>query len=252
MNRPAFVSLLAFGLLCAMAVAGAECPSDAAEILDRYIEATGGAAAYAEIENRVMRSVLEIPAAGFELPVVLYAARPDRLYSLTESEATGKIERGFTKGVAWENSLMAGPQILEGEQAALLKRSAFLDAVVNWREVFAAVSCLAVEQAEGHTVYRVELEGKVGPPETRYYDVDSGLMVKMSMTVELPQGKIPLETFPTDYRAVDGVLMAHTMRTVLVGQERTLRVQSVEHNVEMPAGRFDLPAEIQELVESGS
>ena len=42
--------------------------------------------------------------------------------------------------------------------------------------------------------------------------------------------------------------MAHKTRVIVMGQERILTIESIEHNVEMPADRFELPDQIKELL----
>ena len=89
---------------------------EAAEILDRYVEATGGLEAYDKIQNRMIKGTLELTGQGISLDITLYQARPQKSYNLIESEVTGKIEKGTSDGVAWEDSMMSGPRILEGEE----------------------------------------------------------------------------------------------------------------------------------------
>ena len=73
-------------------------------VLAKYVEATGGAAAYDAIKNRVVHARMEILGAGVVLGLTVYNAPPANLYTVVESEATGRIETGVSDGVAWENS----------------------------------------------------------------------------------------------------------------------------------------------------
>ena len=59
---------------------------------------------------------------------------------------------------------------------------------------------------------------------------------------------MPIETFISDYRNIDGVLIAHRMVQKIAGQEIVITLDSVKHNVEMPKDRFDAPAAIKELM----
>ncbi len=42
--------------------------------------------------------------------------------------------------------------------------------------------------------------------------------------------------------------MPHKARVVVMGSERVMTVDSIEHNVKMPEDRFKLPEDIQTLV----
>ena len=53
---------------------------------------------------------------------------------------------------------------------------------------------------------------------------------------------------PGDFRKVDGIMLPFTSRMKVMGQERVVTVEQVEHNVTLPADRFALPAAIAALV----
>jgi hypothetical protein len=59
---------------------------------------------------------------------------------------------------------------------------------------------------------------------------------------------VPVVAEPGDFRKVDGIMVAFRSRIQVMGQERVVAIEKVEHNVAMPADRFALPAEIAALV----
>jgi hypothetical protein len=59
---------------------------------------------------------------------------------------------------------------------------------------------------------------------------------------------VPVESYVSDFRDVGGVRLPHRIRQVAAGQELVTTVESIAHNVEIPAGQFDLPKEIQALL----
>ncbi len=97
--------------------------------------------------------------------------------------------------------------------------------------------------------YKVVLTPADGTPVTRYYNKQSGLLDKVEMSVTTPMGTIPFESYLSDYKQVDGVLLPHKVRVLVMGTERLITTQSVEHNVKLPAGRFKLPEDVRALVE---
>jgi hypothetical protein len=105
-----------------------------------------------------------------------------------------------------------------------------------------------MEEIAGKSCHKIVMTPKQGQPETRYYDAETNLLVKVDMTLELPVGTVPLENHLSDYRWVDGILLPYEVRVFVIGQERRMTVESVEHNVDLPEDRFDLPTEIQDLL----
>lgn len=99
--------------------------------------------------------------------------------------------------------------IKEGDQRAVVLRASTFDAVVEWRKLFPRVECVGVEPVEGKPAYKIEMTPNEGSVETRHYDKESGLLVKVLLTLNLPMGTIPVEAVLSDYKQVDGVLFAH-------------------------------------------
>ena len=69
------------------------------------------------------------------------------------------------------------------------------------------------------------------------------------MTLKLPAGPIPIVALPTNYKRVDGILLPYTTRVLVMGTERLVTTESIKHNVELPKDCFELPEEIQALVD---
>lgn len=249
--RAAVCWLLLAPLVCAGAAAGPENDEPlptAAEIMDRHVEATGGREAYDRIENRVTKATLEFVGQGLSLDMTIYMARPNKSYTLIESDMLGKVEKGTDGETAWELSMMTGPQIMKGQTRADFLREAVLDRLAHWRDEFVAAESAGTEAVGETECHKVVLTQRDGPPMTLFLDRESYLMVKMTMDLETPMGVVPMETFPGDFRKVDGLLLAHSGRVKLAGQERAMTVHSIEHNVDLRAGLFEPPAEILALV----
>ncbi len=67
-------------------------------ILDRYVEVTGGKAAYDKRTNEVATGTLEFKAQGLKGSVTRYSAVPAEEYLVMEIDGVGKIESGMDKG----------------------------------------------------------------------------------------------------------------------------------------------------------
>jgi hypothetical protein len=191
---------------------------------------------------------MDIPAAGVKLSVTVYQARPDKSYSLVDSAATGKIETGSDGQVAWQISATSGPQVFEGKEKAGQLHLNIFDRLAYWRKIFKQVETIGMEDVAGKSCYKVLATPPDLAPQTLFFDRESGLLVKLSMTVESQMGAIPVESFPSEYQRIDGILMPRKNVIKTVGPERVATVDSIEHNVNLPPDRFALPAEIKALI----
>jgi hypothetical protein len=218
------------------------------KVLDDAAKATGSKKARGKLRNRVVVSSLDLAGQGLSLRMTIHSAPPNLNYTVIESELTGKIEKGTDGEVVWELSELMGAQIKEGQEKADFLREARFDRLADWRELYTEAECTGVESIADHPAYRVRLTTVDGTEQTMYFDTESKLPVKHEFVLENPMGSIPIETWIGDYREVDGLRWPHEMKAVVMGQERRVTTESVEHNVELPSDRFDLPPAIQELL----
>jgi len=249
--RLALATLLAaVGLALAMGAATAAEPT-AASLLDGYVEAMGGKAAMEKIHNRVTHGKMEVAAQGIEMKLTLYSARPNLSYSLIESEMVGKIEKGSDGEVYWEMSAMMGAQVKEGQERIDYLRDSTFDKWIHWREIYPEVEYAGAETLDEKPVHKVVVKPESGEAQTLYIDQSSNLAVRVDMTFETPMGVFPVVSYLKDYREIDGILIPYMMELEVMGQQRLITTDRIEHNVELPADRFALPPEIVAIVEKG-
>ena len=221
-------------------------------ILDRYVEVTGGKAAYEKRKTEIETGTLEFPAQGLKGTLSRYAAAPDKSYSTLEIEGVGKIEMGSAGGVAWEKSALLGPRVKSGEEKAQALRESIFNAQLLWRKLFTKAETTGVETIDGEECYKVVLTPSEGKPETTYYQKKSGLVVKTSTIAVNQMGEVPVESIISDYKDFDGVLSPTKVTQKAAGQEFTMTIQSVKVNEEIPADRFEPPAEIKTLLQKAA
>ena|ERR1035441_889256 len=249
MNRYFDRCNLKIGLALAFAgvLAAADLPKGET-LLDKYIEVTGGKAAYSKMHSLMMTGTMEFQAMGLKGKLTIYSAEPDKQYFEVNLEGVGKLQEGSSGDVAWANSAMQGPRLKEdGEKTESLMRAKF-NAELNWRDLYKTVENVATETVEGKECYKVVATPKSGNPKTLWYDKDSNLMVKLSALTATPQGDIQSDTSLADYRKEGGVLMAHKMLVKAGPMEFAMTVDSVQINPEIPKNTFDVPDEVKALI----
>jgi len=247
------LALGAFALPSPVIAEDTEAPLPTGEaIMDQYIVATGGLEAYAQLQNTTSRGTFEIPAAGIEGSIVIYHARPNKLYTRVESQAMGTLESGSNGEVFWERSMMVGPKIKEGQEREESMRDAIFDKFARWREIYKQVECTGVDSVGSEACYRVVATPSTGEPPTLYFSTESGLLLKVESIHKHQMGDIAIKARPQDYRSVGGVLVPHKILVRVLTQDRELTFTSIEHNTDIPEDRFTLPEEIQELVDKSS
>lgn len=251
MKRSSLRPSLAIGaaLICSVIIVRAadDLPA-AATILDKYVEATGGKAAYQKHHTEISKSTMEMAAMGLKATMTSYKEAPDKSYSEVELAGIGKMRDGTDGKVFWSLSSMMGPHVKEGAEKNQAVISERMNAEVDWRDLFKDVKTTGVDKVDGKECYKVELTPAEGSPLTQCYDKESFLMVKMNMVTQGPTGEQAVEMYPSDYRKEGDILIPHKIKESGAGQEISITVDSVTFNAEIPKDRFDLPDEIKALV----
>lgn len=220
-------------------------------VLDQVVDALGGRAALEKIRNRVTKGTFEIPAQSIKGAITTYEATPNRFYQVLDAEGLGKIEEGVDGAVCWQASQMGGPRILEGlERDTALHRATF-NKDLEWRKLYTKAETAGIEQVDGKSCYKLVMTPTVGEPEKWYVDQATHLIEKTEIVFVSQIGNLPIETWPSDYKAVDGVLLPFSTKLRILGGDRFLTVESYEHNVDSPKDLFEPPAAVKALLETG-
>ena len=217
-------------------------------VLDKYVEATGGKAAYAKVHNSSTKGRMEIAGQGVKGDLTVYGAEPSKMYSVFVIDGVGKIEEGTDGKVAWSLSALQGARVKEGEEKALALRAANFNNHLNWKQFYKSAETTGLETLDGKPCYKVLLTPLEGKPETQYYEKDSGLLVRQTGSVKTPMGEVPVDATVSDYRAESGILMPHLLKQSVAGQQLLFTFASIKFNVEIANDRFDLPPEIKALL----
>ena len=244
MNRFVLVVLAGYAVLPAQ-----ESLPTAAAVLDRFVEVTGGKAAYEKHHNQIAKGLFALPAQGITGDMTLTSAEPEKLRMRVDIGAIGTLESGTNGTVVWELSPLQGPRIVEGGERADELREARFNAPLYWREQYSKEEVVGTEKVGDDDCIKVEMTPKDGGhPETLYFNRKSGLLVKQTGTRATSMGDIPYENSFADYRNVDGVLQPFKTTEKAAGQNIELTISEMKFNADVPDSAFTPPAEIQALL----
>jgi len=91
-------------------------------------------------------------------------------------------------------------------------------------------------------VYVIEATPAEGSPEKLYFDVHTGLLLRHDVKDENSQGKIASENYMDDYKYVDGVRVAHTIKRVTPMFTTIMKFTGIKTNVPVDDTKFDKPS----------
>jgi zinc protease len=217
-------------------------------ILDQYIEATGGKAAYEKVKNRVIKGIVEVSGQDAKGTTIQYQAEPNKMTTEIDYQGIGKAHEGTDGTVAWETLEKAGDRVLSGEEKEIRLLQATFNEHLNWKKIYTKAETTSIEDVQGKPAYKVVLTPKVGKPVTTYFDKASHLVVKQVRTEKSRNGEATLEIYPSDYKKVDGILIPHKGTHKMKTHEIVVTITEIKQNVSLPPDAFKVPDAVKELI----
>lgn len=213
-------------------------------LLQRYIDRSGGAEAYAKARNMSMSGTVEMAGRNISGTVTI-VEEGEKSYTAMDFPGIGKVEEGYDGETAWEDSALEGPRILEGDEKVAAKRAATLALITSWRKVYKDAHTAGEGDVDGKPAWKVEMTPKEGKQETFFFDKESGLLVRISAVLSTALGDIATEATMSDFRSVDGILTPFAITEKAMSQNIVMRFGKIAYNAEIPSDRFDLPASVK-------
>jgi hypothetical protein len=222
---------------------GAAGPS-AGQILDRYIQALGGAAQIAKLTSFTAKGTYVGFDTGAEVPVEIYAKAPGQLAQIVHTplgDSTTVCDGRNAWIAAFDKPVplyaLTGGQ-LEGAKidAELAFPVQIKRAFSNWRSGFPEVTIddRALQVIEG------TLPG--GGIVKLYFDKQSGLLARQVRYSTTIVGTNPTHIDYSDYRSVAGVKIPFRRILTWTDGQSTIQLTDVQFNVAIDAAKFARPA----------
>ena len=230
------------------ALPGARVTATPDQILDKYLQAIGGAQALAKLTSFTAKGTYEGFDSDFsKVAVDIYAKGPNQR-ALVAHMVSGDSSTVFDGREAWHAAPrdlspvamipLVGADLTGARVDAQLTFPAGIKQfLTGWRADFPAVTIddKPVFVIQG-TTDRV--------PVKLYFDKMSGLLVRQTRYAPTAVGTVPLHVTYSNYRDVPGVgvKMPFTFQMTWVDGQYTVNLESVQPNAPIDAARFAKPA----------
>jgi outer membrane lipoprotein-sorting protein len=213
------------------------------EILDKYIQAIGGAQRVAALKSYVAKGT----NAGYgpenePRPFEIYSRPNQRTMIIRTSAGDSTTTYDGTSG--WIAApfrpvavLALSPQEVDGLklEADLALPGNIKTALTNWRVGLSTV----IDDKEVQVVQGTTARGSTA---TLYFDAESGLLVRHVRYNDSPVGRISRQTDYSDYREVAGVKMPFKWTDTWLDGRDIVELSDIQANVNIDAARFARPA----------
>jgi photosynthetic reaction center cytochrome c subunit len=209
------------------------------ELLDKYLQASGGAAAIDKVTSRVMKGTIDV--GGKSLSIDIYSKDPDKRISLTHMPEGDNIT-AFDGRTGWMGATGHPMREMHGGDVEGAAIDADLHLAASLKSMFSDLKVHATRKIGDSEAYALvgEREGKT--PIELYFDTQTGLLVRMVRYGETALGRLPVQIDYADYRTVSGVKIPYRWTLARPSGRFTIQVSDVQQNVPVDDAKFVKPA----------
>ena len=175
----------------------------ASSVMASYIEAIGGKAAVESVQTMLFNAEVTIEGAPFKPTAVIKAMAPNKSSMEMSIAGMGTIMKQKFDGATGyaEQQGMKQPMSEEDVAEQASQKGLFPEAHYTADEI----ELMSLSDLDGTDVYKIKVKGV--SESFRYYDANSGLLLREEATEEAQGQSITTITVHSDYRAVDGVMI---------------------------------------------
>jgi photosynthetic reaction center cytochrome c subunit len=211
----------------------------AQQLIDKYVQASGGASAIDKVTSRVMKGTIDF--GGRTLPIDIYSKNPEKRISFTHM-SDGDSVTAFNGQEGWLGSPGRPLRDMRGSDLDAAAIDADLHLATHLGNMFSKMQVRGVEKIDDKDVYEVlgQREGKT--PIRLYFDQQSGLLLRLVRFGDTALGWLPTEIDYADYREANGVKVPYRWTLARPSGKFTIQVSELNQNVPVDDGKFDRPA----------
>lgn len=208
------------------------------QLLDKYVQAVGGAAAIEKITSRVMTGTIDF--GGRSLPIDIYAKDPEKRISVTHM-AEGENVTAFDGHEGWLGMTGHPLREMRGSDLDSAAIDADLHLATHFKQMFSQMRVQGTEKIGDHEAYVLVgmREGKT--PIRLYFDKDSGLLVRLVRFGDTALGLMPTQIDYADYRDAGGVKLPYRWTLARPNGRFTIQVTQSKQNVPIDDAAFARP-----------
>jgi len=191
---------------------------------------------------KTIKITAKMSMMGMDMPMEMWMKNPDKIKTVT-SFSGQNIIASFDGEKGWQVNPMSGSTEPQEMTAELAKQTQNNNMFVNKMKDYLSKGQLTLsgeESVNGKPSFKIKVTADGGISTTMYIDKSSYLLVKS--TTEVNQGGTPMtvESFPSDYKEIGGILLPMKTTTSAAGQEIVLTFTNVEVDIPMDDSIFKL------------
>lgn len=214
------------------------------QILDKYIQALGGADALSKVTSFYAKGISHLFGETHNDTTEIWAKVPNLVATYVHQEE-GDVARTYDGKEAWVMLplTVVGQYPLTGtafDGAKLDAQMEFPGGVrqffTNWKVSFPSV-------IQGKPVYVLQGSLPSGLLATFYFDKQTGLLTRMIRYANSSMGRVPTQWDYSDYRSVNGVMFPYKWTFAWISGQEQYEINDIQVNAPVDNAKFVKPVQ---------
>lgn len=210
------------------------------DVINKYLQAAGGAAALNAVTSRVMKGSLDIIGVSRGGTFETYTVAPNKSLTIMQPAPTETIKVGYNGSVGWMQT-KTGVRLLKGAELVSVQNDSDFFALLHLKDRYAKVTLVGKSKIGYREVYVIDMQPATGATERLFLDAESYLPVRMNAVRLLQGSPIPVEIYYDDWRDVNGIKVPYVITHSYQKRTVTMTVNEVKTNVAVDAKLFEKP-----------
>lgn len=199
------ISLISVGTSAAQVQSTAKLPK-AQEVLERYVQVTGGKDALQRHRSITIHGRYQVPAQNLDLETISYSKDGKLLLKATLPNGQEYLT-GYDGKIGWDMDGSGKVTLHDGDEARSIARDADMYYHLHVMKYFRSMEVVDVKEFNGRPCYHLKGETNWGRTNEHFYDKENGLLLGYAFNTAWRGGNgDATETFE-DYKDFGGVLM---------------------------------------------
>jgi photosynthetic reaction center cytochrome c subunit len=207
-------------------------------LLDKFVQAEGGAGSIEKVTSRVMHGTIDV--GGKSLPIDIYSKDQEKRISFTHMP-DGDSVTAFNGHEGWLGTPGHPLREMHGSDLDGAAMDADLHFATHVKQMFSELQVQGSEKVDGREAYVVVGKREPKPPVRLYFDEQSGLLVRLVRFGDTALGWLPTQIDYADYRDADGVKTPYRWTLARPSGRFTIQLSELRQNVPVDDAKFTKP-----------
>lgn len=239
-------------MLVFLGISGMTYAQTVQEILDKYVENTGGRAKWEAMKG--MKMTASVNQQGMEIPLTIISLKDGRQTTNINFQGMSIKQNVFDGTTLWSTNFMSmKAEKSDAETTAIFKATAtdFPDPFLNYKAKGYQVELLGKESIEGTETFKIKLtkkpvmvDGQLQDDISYYFfDTENFVPIMVEAEIKSGQGKGMIsQTTMSDYQEVDGLFFPFSMAQGVKGLgAQPIVISKIELNPTVDDSEFIFP-----------